>query len=92
MNEELLSTLLKFGAAMVIIMAVIAFVTVITPKIARLIDKHRKSSKHHIIVGDDDSKVKGIYDVQKEKEFDPNYKIYNEDIYAIKFKNNKNRK
>lgn len=92
MNGELVSTLLKFGAGMVIIMAVIALVTEITPKIARFIDRRRKSSKHPLIVGDDDSRIKGIYDAQKDKDFDPNYKIYNEDIYGLNFKNNKKRK
>lgn len=92
MNNELIITLLKFFGAMVVIMAVIAFVTVLTPRLAKLIDRHRKNSKKPLIVGDDENEAKGIYDAQKEEDFDPNYKIYNEDIYGLNFKSNKKRK
>ncbi len=92
MNNELIITLLKFFGAMVVIMAVIAFVTVLTPRLAKLIDRHRKNSKKPLIVGDDENEAKGIYDAQKEEDFDPNYKIYNEDIYGLNFNSNKKRK
>lgn len=93
MNGELALTFLKFGAAMLVIMAVIAGVTLLTPRLARFIEKRRKDKPDPFGVdGNDENKdVRGMFDAQRDEDFDPNYKIYNEDIYGFNRKTKKER-
>lgn len=89
MNTELVFTILKFGGAMLAIMALIGVIILITPRLARFIDRHRKPADESDTADDG---VKGLYDAQKDDDFDPNYKIYNEDIYSLKFTKKKKEK
>ncbi len=96
MNNELVNLLLKllFGSAL--IMAVIALACIITPKIAKLINKHHPKLLESPERVDDNSlgqapSVKGPYDAQHEK-YDLNYKIYNKDIYGVDFKHGKEKR
>lgn len=81
--------LIEFLVKALVIMAAIAFMAVITPKIAKLIEKHHPSINEKNEPPDDG--VKGPYDKQVEK-YDLNYKIYNTDIYGVDFKHGKKRK
>lgn len=93
MNGELALTFLKFGAAMLLIMAVIAAVTLLTPRLARFIDKRRKDKPDPFGVDENNENkdVRGMFDAQRDEDFDPNYKIYNEDIYGFNRKTKKER-
>lgn len=93
LNSELVFTFIKFGAAMLIIMAVIALVTIFTPRLAKFIEKRRKDKPDPFGVDSDDNikDVKGMFDAQHDEDFDPNYKIYNEDIYGFNRKTKKER-
>lgn len=93
MNSELVLTFIKFGAAMLVIIAVIAGVTLLTPRLARFIDKRRKDkpSPFGVDGNDENDGVRGMFDAQHDDEFDPNYKIYNEDIYGFNRKTKKER-
>ena len=83
LNKELLLLLLKL----------------ITPKIARFIEKRHpelaeKDDPERVDgenTGNDPEnyKVQGIFDKSHIDGWDPNYKIYNEDIYALNFKKKK---
>lgn len=81
MNTELVLVLLKFGGMMLLIMGLIMIVTILTPVIARKIDKN-KDEPIPERVEDSEYTVRGPYDKQTDKDFDPNYKIYNTDIYG----------
>lgn len=86
MNKEFVLVILKFGGAMLGIMAVIAVVTVITPYLAKIVDKRlakHKNEPNPERVNEDEPTVKGPYDKQVDEDFDPNYKIYNTDIYGF---------
>ncbi len=96
MNGELVSLLVKLAAGSLIIMAVIAFACIITPKIAAALIKRfpklRESPERvdsEISAGTGPS-VKGPYDAQQE-EYDLNYKIYNKDIYGVEFRHGKEK-
>lgn len=93
LNSELVLTFIKFGAAMLLIMAVIAVVTILTPRLARFIEKRRKDKPDPFGVDSDDNikEVRGMFDAQRDEDFDPNYKIYNEDIYGFNRKSKKER-
>jgi hypothetical protein len=99
LNKELLLLLLKLAAGCVVIMTFIVIACLITPKIARFIEK-----RHPELAEKDDPervdgensgndpenyKVQGIFDKSHIDGWDPNYKIYNEDIYALNFKKKK---
>lgn len=89
MNSETLSLMIEFAVKAVVIMALIAFMAVITPKIAAFIQKRHPQINEKPKAPDDG--VKGVYDKQSEK-YDLNYKIYNTDIYGVDFKHGKKRK
>lgn len=93
MDWEFALVLLKFGGAMLGIMAIICGVTVLTPHLAKFIDKRlekHKDEPNPERVDENEPTVKGPYDKQVDEDFDPNYKIYNTDIYGFdRKKNNK---
>lgn len=69
------------------VMLLIALAAVATPYIAKLIDKHRKPKD--VMSGSEDG-VRGIFDASRDEDFDPNYKIYNTDIYGFDKKSERN--
>ena len=97
LNKELL--LLKLAAGCVVIMTFIVIACLITPKIARFIEKRHpelaEKDDPERVDGEDTGndpenyKVQGIFDKSHLDDWDPNYKIYNEDIYAFNFKKKK---
>lgn len=97
-DKELLNTLLQLGFGVIIIMALIVLACLVTPKIARLIEKKYPQLKESPERVEDKKRdnpkndVQGPYDASKIDGFDPNYKIYNEDIYGVDFKHGKKRK
>lgn len=56
--------------------------TLLTPIIAKKIDKN-KDEPIPERVDENEFTVKGPYDKQTDEDFDPNYKIYNTDIYGM---------
>lgn len=72
---------IKAGAVMVLI----ALAAVATPYIARLIDKHIKphGSKENKDGAYIEQDVHSIFEASHDEDFDPNYKIYNTDIYGF---------
>ena len=90
MDNDTLTILVKFAVKALVIMAAIGLMAVITPKIAKIIEKrHPELNETKPPEGEGDD-VKGIYDKQVEK-YDLNYKIYNTDIYGVDFKHGKKR-
>ena len=99
MNKELVFMLLKWAGKVGIIMVFIVIACLVTPKIAKWIEK-----KHPSLAEDEEEensgenknpeeyKVQGMFDASKEDDWDPNYKIYNTDIYGVDFKNGKKQK
>ena len=86
-------TLVKYAIGVIVILLLVFIIAVITPKLAALIDKRRKSTPDSPDGGEQiDPKnytVKDPYGKgERLKDFDPNYKIYNEDIYGFNRKNN----
>lgn len=93
MNKELVTLLLKFGGGIVIVMGLILFACLLTPKIARKIEKNLPQSENETDgVKPEDYSVQGPFDPQNLEEYDLNYKIYNKDIYGVDFKHGKKQK
>ncbi len=93
MDNETLTVLIKFAVKALIIMGAIGLMAVLTPKIAKVIEKRHpelNDPKDDTENAESDG-VKGVYDKQSEK-YDLNYKIYNTDIYGVDFKHGKKRK
>ena len=99
MNRELLGKLADFGLSFAIIMALIVLACLVTPRIAKFIEKknpriaerNRKAEEEY--TSPEKYEVKDPYGKQETPEgFDPNYKIYNEDIYGVDFKHGKKQK
>ena len=88
--ESGFSILGPFVFKAVLVMVLIALAAVATPYIARHIDKNRKPSPPP-----EDKKEKegdgvhSIFEKSEIEDFDPNYKIYNTDIYGVEKKNGK---
>ena len=89
MDNETVKMLIEFAVKALVIMAAIGLMAVITPKIAKIIEKRHPDINEREEPQDDG--VKGPYDKQVEK-YDLNYKIYNTDIYGVDFKHGKKRK
>ena len=92
MNSTMTITLLKYALGVVVILLLVFLIAVITPKLAALIDKRRKNPPDPSDAGEyinpEDYTVKDPYGKgEKIDDFDPNYKIYNEDIYGFNRKN-----
>jgi len=100
LNKELLVMLGKLAVGCAVIMTLIVIACLITPKIARFIEKRHPSLTENPerVDGDmqgecpDDNKVQGLYDKSTLDDWDPNYKIYNTDIYGVDFKHGKKQK
>lgn len=88
--------LAKYACGVIILLLLVFLIAVITPKLAAFIDKRRKNapdpSEGGEYIDPKDYTVKDPYGKGEKLEgFDPNYKIYNEDIYGFNRKNkNKN--
>lgn len=89
---------IKFGGAMLGIMLLIFILAVLTPKMAAFIDNKilKKSPDQSAAQSPDPERVEEVDDVQSPfgaqiTDEDLNYKIYNEDIYAIKRKKDGNK-
>lgn len=84
--------LAKYACGVIILLLLVFLIAVITPKLAAFIDKRRKNAPEPYEGGDyidaKDYTVKDPYGKSEKLEgFDPNYKIYNEDIYGFNRKN-----
>lgn len=86
MDHEMIGILLKFLGMMLGIMTVVFLTAVVTPKIAKLFGKkeQQKDSPERVedSLSPEEFEVKGPYDKNNLEDFDPNYKIYNTDIYG----------
>ena len=99
MNRELLGKLADFGLSFAIIMTLIVLACLVTPRIAKFIEKknpriaERNRQAEEKYISPEKYEVKDPYGKQETPEgFDPNYKIYNEDIYGVDFKYEKKQK
>ena len=96
MNRELVILLLKFAGILAAVMGLILLCCVLTPRIARKIEKKlpqdEEDSSDEESVKPEDYTVQGPFDPQKLDEYDLNYKIYNKDIYGVDFKHGKRKK
>ena len=91
MDNETVIILIKFAVKALVIMAAIGLMALITPRLARFIEKRHPELNEPKAPDKEGDGVKGIYDKQSEK-YDLNYKIYNTDIYGVDFKHGKKRK
>lgn len=95
MNKELVSLLVQLGLGCLAIMAVIAVACLVTPKIAKLIEKKyppERVEENETTQQDGEYTVQGPFEPSKLEDYDLNYKIYNKDIYGVDFKNGKKQK
>lgn len=110
MNKELLAKLGQLGSTVVVVMIMIVLACLVTPKIAKWIEKknpelaekvERKGLAPERVeedakgrIPEDDSgegyETHSTFESSEEEDFDPNYKIYHEDIYGFNFKKKKN--
>lgn len=87
--ESGFSILGPFVFKAVLVMVLIALAAVATPYIAKHIDKNRKPSPPDEKKAEDGDEVHSIFEKSELEDFDPNYKIYNTDIYGVEKKNGK---
>ena len=93
MNKELVVLLLKFIGGIAVVMGLILLACLVTPKIARRIEKKLPPADGgEGEVKPEDYTVQGHFDPQKLDEYDLNYKIYNKDIYGVDFRHGKKQK
>lgn len=100
MNKELVMMLLKWTGKVGVIMIFIVLACLVTPKIAAWIEKKKGSSddgkteeeNSGETVKPEEYKAQGLFDADKDEDWDPNYKIYNTDIYGVDFKHGKKQK
>ncbi len=98
-DKELVDLLLQLGLGVVVVMLAIIACTLLTPKLAKLIEKRHPADNPNPERVDNDEvepcesppEVRGAFDAQKE-EYDLNYKIYNKDIYGVDFKHGKEKR
>lgn len=88
MDKTMVITLIKYAGGVIAILLLVFLIAVITPKLAAFIDKRRKNTPSPSEGGDyidpKNYTVKDPYGKGEQLEdFDPNYKIYNEDIYGF---------
>ena len=99
-NKELVEMLVNVVIGCIVIMTLIAVACLVTPKIARLIEKKYPNLKESPERVEDKAKghnpeeyeATGAFESSKLDDFDPNYKIYNKDIYGVDFKHGKKQK
>ena len=91
MNNTMILTLVKYALGVIVILLLVFIIAVITPKLASLIDKRRKNLPDiEESIDPKEYTVKDPYGKgEKLDGFDPNYKIYNEDIYGFNKKSTK---
>lgn len=102
LERTALSVLAGFVGKAVLIMVLIALAAVATPYAARFVDSRRKphrqeheeSSEHQEHQDNQEhqeqtAEVKSIFGADSDEDFDPNYKIYNTDIYGVEKKHGK---
>ena len=87
--ESGFSILGPFVFKAVLVMVLIALAAVATPYIARHIDKNRKPMPPEDKKEKEGDGVHSIFEKSEIEDFDPNYKIYNTDIYGVEKKNGK---
>lgn len=110
MDRELADTLINVVIGSAFVMAFIVAACLVTPKLARLMEKKfpqlresperveesAKGQSPEDRASEDNSPekytVKSIFESSKVEGFDPNYKIYNKDIYGVDFKHGKKQK
>ncbi len=94
MDKQLLGRFFDFGVSFAVIMILIVAACLVTPRIARAIEKRHPSLRENAKPqSPEDLEVRDPYEKQERPEgFDPNYKIYNEDIYGVDFKHGKKQK
>ena len=91
MNHELLNLLSSLALKCGIIMVLIVLACLVTPRMAKWIQKKNPELAKKIErdgIGNasaEDYEAHSAFEASKEDDFDPNYKIYNEDIYAFNF-------
>ncbi|NLZ45893.1 MAG: hypothetical protein GX896_04290 [Clostridiales bacterium] len=84
--------LFRFCGLVILVMLLIFLVTLLIPKIAKIIDKSiEKHNPERVEENPEEPKIKGPYDKSEIEDFDPNYKIYNTDIYSLKIKKKPNK-
>lgn len=94
MNTELLGKLGSLAVSCIIIMGLIVLACLVTPKLAEWVKKKNPALAEKIEKGGlgaskgaDDAaesyEAHSAFESSKDEKFDPNYKIYNEDIYAF---------
>ena len=100
-NTEMLSLLGELALGCVIIMALIFVACIVTPKLAaRIAKKHpdwemtrpervEDAAKGRI---PEDQEPHSAFESSTIEGFDPNYKIYHQDIYGVDFKHGKKQK
>ena len=89
MDNEVVRLLVRVMLTSMGLMAVIMLCCVVTPRLAKFIDSHRKSPPAEQQEGEQE--VRGAFDAQSLPEYDLNYKIYNKDIYGVDFKHGKEK-
>lgn len=88
--ESGFSVLGPFIFKAVLVMVLIALALVATPYIAKYIDKHRPPAPPEEKKEDGgEDNVHSLFEKSEMEDFDPNYKIYNTDIYGVEKKNGK---
>ena len=112
MNTELLGLIGQVAGKCVIVMIFIALACIVTPRLARWIEKRNpdmaeKIEEGRLFGGEDPERVEdnakgripdeeyeahSAFEASKIEDFDPNYKIYNTDIYGVELKNGKKQK
>lgn len=89
-NSELVHLLLKVMGLSLGLMAVIMLCCVVTPYLAKFIDKHRPPRPPRPEQTGEGSDIRGPFEASHE-DYDLNYKIYNKDIYGVDFKHGKEK-
>ena len=87
------SVLGAFVGKAVLVMTLIALAAVATPYIAKRIDKNKKTDTEKAsaenLSQQQGGEVHSPFEKSKDEDFDPNYKIYNTDIYGVEKKHGK---
>lgn len=90
-NTELVHLLLKVMGMSLGLMAVIMLCCIVTPYLAKQIDKHRPPRPTKNEADQNAPSVRGPFDASSDPDYDLNYKIYNKDIYGVDFKHGKEK-
>lgn len=91
MDNEFVQLLLRVAFTTFILMGVIALCCILTPHLAKWIDRHRPRPTVDEAHSADEPQVRGAFDASSDPDYDLNYKIYNTDIYGVDLKNGKEK-